>query len=79
MESTDFTETALYYGSASLTGFMGKDNVCLGLDSTAIDCVTGLDFFVITAAVGLDSFNGVVGLGPSNPSNGPSFMQKLVD
>ena len=58
---------------------MGKDDVCLSLDSTGIDCVSGLDFFVITAAAGLDSFNGVVGLGPSNPLNGPSFMQKMID
>lgn len=62
-----------------MIGYMGNDNVCLGMDDSGIDCAISFDFFVITAASGLGTFNGVVGLGPSNPSNGPSFMQKLID
>ena len=58
---------------------MGNDNVCLGMDSAGIDCVEGFDFFVITQAAGLQYFNGILGMGPSNANNGPSFMQKLID
>ena len=57
-----------------MKGFMGKDHVCLGTDSAGIDCVQNFDFFVVTAASGLEYFNGVLGMGPINVNNGPSFM-----
>lgn len=76
-ETADVVSSAtkqLDYGSASLTGYMGSDQVCLSEDM----CVQGFDFFVITNQSGLTDYDGILGLSPPDESqNGPSYMKQL--
>ena len=75
--SASYSETkSLVYGSASLTGYMGSDTVCLN-PANANSCVNNFSFFLITKESGLQGVNGILGLSPAANGNGPSFMQAL--
>ena len=56
----------LDYGSASLVGYLGTDEVCL--DTSSEMCVSGFEFFVITSATGLNGNDGILGLSPPDES-----------
>ena len=65
----------LEYGSASLTGYMGSDEVCLNNNT----CVSDFEFFVITSQSGLNGNDGILGMSPSDKANGPSYIKALKD
>ena len=66
----------LDYGSASLTGYLGTDMVCLDTEEQV--CVSNFEFFVIQSASGLNGNDGILGLSPPNESqNGPSYIKAL--
>ena len=73
------TERTLVYGSAELRGFDGTDVVCLSSDADQSLCATDFQFFLITYAHGLNGVDGILGMSPSDPANGPSLMQALYD
>ena len=73
------TERTLVYGSAELRGFDGTDIVCLSSDADQSLCATDFQFFLITYAHGLTGVDGILGMSPSDPANGPSLMQALYD
>ena len=50
----------LDYGSASLVGYLGTDQVCLSADM----CVNDFEFFVITKQKGLTGYDGILGMSP---------------
>jgi len=67
------------YGSASLTGYMMRDNACMNPDYTDT-CNSEFKFFYVTSETGLSNLDGVLGMGPnvSGEGNGPSYMGSLV-
>mmetsp|Transcript_20447 Transcript_20447/g.28252 ORF Transcript_20447/g.28252 Transcript_20447/m.28252 type:complete len:123 (+) Transcript_20447:284-652(+) len=68
----------LSYGSATLNGFMMRDNVCL--DYSDLDtCNNDFEFFYIESETGLDYLDGILGLCPDVVGNGPSYMKALID
>lgn len=67
----------LSYGSATLSGFMMEDNVCLNPSQTDT-CNNMFEFFYIESETGLDYLDGILGLSPDVAGNGPSYMGHLV-
>lgn len=65
------------YGSATLTGSMLADRVCLSDYSDSQTCVSDFGFFLITKQTGLSAYNGILGLSPNSGSNGPSYVGAL--
>lgn len=66
----------LNYGSASLVGYIGSDQVCLTEDM----CANDFKFFVITSQEGLTGYDGILGMSPDDESqNGPSYIKALYD
>ena len=66
----------LDYGSASLVGYLGSDQVCLAENM----CVSDFEFFVITKQSGLTGYDGILGMSPPDESqNGPSYIKALHD
>jgi hypothetical protein len=52
----------LSYGSATLTGYLGTDQVCLNTDM----CVSNFEFLVVTKQSGLNGSSGILGLSPAD-------------
>lgn len=65
--------TSISYGSGSVEGYMGVDNVCLS-DSISYTCAQQFNFFLVTNQTGLNQQDGILGLGPPFSDNGPSFF-----
>lgn len=59
-----------------MTGYMVSDDVCL--DTTATYCANDFDFLAITSEQNFD-WDGILGLSPPAPSNGPSYIKALYD
>ena len=74
---TGYSNTLLRYGSASLTGYMMADRVCLSDYSDLQTCVSNFGFFLITKQTGLGAYNGILGLSPNAGQNGPSYVGAL--
>lgn len=56
---------------------MGTDYVCLSDYVGSSTCVNDFNFFIITKETGLSN-DGILGLGPPYPENGPSYIAALV-
>ena len=56
---------------------MGADNVCLDSDPGSNTCPSDFEFFLITLAFGFQGLDGILGMSPPNPDNGPSYVQTL--
>ena len=65
----------LQYGSATLEGQILADDVCI--DPLNQYCSKNFTFLGITKQEGFDDADGILGLSPDIPQNGPSFVQKL--
>jgi len=71
---SELTTKQLDYGSASLKGYLGSDQVCLASEM----CVNNFQFFVITWQSGLSGYDGILGLSPPDEAqNGPSYTKAL--
>ena len=55
---------------------MVTDNVCLVKDNTNT-CADDFGFFLVTEQQGLTGLDGILGLSPNYPDNGPSFIGTL--
>lgn len=68
------------YGSAKLDGVLIKDRVCIDnrieQDEEEL-CVNKFDFFAIMKQEGLSGSDGILGLAPNIPENGPSYVEAL--
>jgi hypothetical protein len=71
----------LYYGSATLEGYMGQDDVSLLPFTSATESTVARDFgfFLIKWETGLSGLDGILGLSPAASGNGPSFVEALYD
>ena len=67
----------MLYGSATLRGFLGTDIACVESTSGSNICASDFEFFLITWARGFEGLDGILGMGPPNPDNGPSYVQAL--
>jgi hypothetical protein len=76
-DTTTFTDVqGINFNPTSLAGFMGRDQVCIESDNEN-SCVEDFDFFQITSQDNLGELDGVLGLAPPTPANGPSFVTAL--
>lgn len=58
---------------------MTNDNVCLINNTSSNTCTLDFDFFTITGATGTNGlFDGVLGMGPPDFANGPSYIEALI-
>jgi len=76
---SDYSDTQLTYGSASLNGAMYTDN--MAINSTDVNTtVSNFGFFVIKSQTGLDGLDGILGFSPITGRNtGPSYVKFLYD
>jgi len=76
--SLEYTARAMGYGNAKFAGYMIEDDVCLSNYQDGSVCAADFPFFVVTSQIGMiDGIDGILGLGPSNAANGPSYVEYL--